>query len=202
VKTLSKASIFISISTILISSISLICDGAWARGGGRSSGGSVNVKGYTNSKGTYVAPYTRKAPPTGSGYSSPYSTSPYTYTPYFNSPNPQYNPLYPYASGPSRIPSYGGSPNQQVHPNDFQSQVNPRDVENGGMGLAYTSEGSVDTFRMYMQWGYTFSKSGQYKDALSWFQKARKLSPQNQEAITAVKTMETRLRELPQSTPQ
>ena len=58
-----------------------------------SAGGSVSVSGYTRSNGTYVAPYTRRAPGTASDSSSPsYPSSPSFYSEWRNQSHRQPHP--------------------------------------------------------------------------------------------------------------
>ncbi|MBW4421207.1 MAG: hypothetical protein KME13_18560 [Myxacorys californica WJT36-NPBG1] len=183
-------------TAITVGSLSFASSDAWARGGagggrggsssysGQSGGGRVSVRGYTRKDGTYVRSHTRSNPngrfqfgsnsgsfSTGrlrSTSGSSNLTSPLN-TPDLNS--------YPY---PDNI-----NPIKKVHPKDKQAYASPDDE---GMGLAYTPEGNVDLYLMYMDWGNEALSQYQYQTALNWFKKALAIRPSSVEAVKAVQT--------------
>ena len=208
---LKKFTVIFSVAAIAIGSIPLIADNALARGGGRSSSGggrsssggskTVNVKGHTTKDGTYVAPYTRSAP--GKGINTTYggnsSLNPYggnsSLNPYGG--NSSLNPsvgAFEFNSTSLKKSSYpypGNLAGLKLHENDKEAYVSP----NGdyGMGLAYSAQGNVDFYQMYMDWGTKSVQQQQYKTALNWFNKALAIRPSSSETMQAIQSTKSLL---------
>ena len=195
---LNKFTVIFSVAAIAIGSIPLIADNALARGGGRSSsgggggGGRVNVRSYTRQNGTYVPAHTRSAP--GKGINTTYggnsSLNPYGGN---SSLNPSVG-AFEFNSTSLKKSSYpypGNLAGLKLHENDKEAYVSP----NGdyGMGLAYSAQGNVDFYQMYMDWGTKSVQQQQYKTALNWFNKALAIRPSSSETMQAIQSTKSLL---------
>jgi hypothetical protein len=68
----------------------------------------------------------------------------------------------------------------------FLEQLSATKTQNGDFENSYQDSGSLDQFRIYMNWGYASFLKSKNQDALSWFRKAQAMTPQNEEASCAV----------------
>ena len=97
--------------------------------------------------------------------------------PYRLSPTPQGSPYFTYPQTHTR-PYFTTEPRQ------------PRQT----MGLTYTSEGGLDHFSMYMEWGNIAIQQNQPQVALNWYQKALAMRPSDKNAIRAIQSLQTSAR--------
>jgi hypothetical protein len=140
---------------------------------------------------TSVETYNRSPNSSSSGMVSPQnytyggtgSTYPYHWTnsnivPYRLSPTPEGSPYfsYPQTYFPSYSPATKFSQPQKT------------------MGLTYTSQGAIDHFSMYMEWGNIAIQQNQPQVALNWYQKALAMRPRDQNAIRAIQSLQTSTR--------
>lgn len=98
--------------------------------------------------------------------------------PYRLSPTPEESPYFLY-------PKAYSSP---YSPTKKTSQPQPT------MGLTYTSQGGIDHFSMYMEWGNIAIQQKQPQVALNWYQKALAIRPSDKNAIRAIQSMQTSTR--------
>jgi hypothetical protein len=98
--------------------------------------------------------------------------------PYRLSPTPEGSPYFFYPQTYSPIYS----------PKDKFSQPHKT------MGLSYTSEGGIDYFSMYMEWGNIAIQQTQPQVALNWYQKALAIRPSDKNAIRAIQSLQTSTR--------
>jgi len=113
----------------------------------------------------------------GAGPTYPYRWNP-NIVPYRLSPTPQGSPYFSYPQTYS--PSY--SPTTQFR----QPQKT--------MGLTYTSQGGIDHFSMYMEWGNIAIQQNQPQVALNWYQKALAMRPTDKNVIRAIQSLQTSTR--------
>ncbi len=107
----------------------------------------------------------------------------------------EYHPSY---SNPNIVP-YRLSPTPQESPYFTYPQTNtrpyfttePRRQPLQTMGLTYTSEGGLDHFSMYMEWGNIAIQQNQPQVALNWYQKALAMRPSDKNAIRAIQSLQT-----------
>jgi hypothetical protein len=98
--------------------------------------------------------------------------------PYRLSPTPEGSPYfsYPRTNSPSYFPTTKFRQPQKT------------------MGLTYTSEGGIDHFSMYMEWGNAAIQQKQPQVAMNWYQKALAIRPNDKNAIRAIQSLQTSTR--------
>ena len=62
------------------------------------------------------------------------------------------------------------------------------------MGLTYNSQGGIDHFSMYMEWGNVAIQQKQPQVAMNWYQKALAIRPNDKNAIRAIQSLQTSTR--------
>jgi hypothetical protein len=108
----------------------------------------------------------------GSQYHPRYS--PPNTVPYRLSPTPEGSPYFSY---PNRnTPSYSS-----------QQEFTPPQKT---MGLTYTSQGGLDYFSMYLEWGNIAVQQNQPQVALNWYQKALAMRPNDKNLIRAIQSLQ------------
>ena len=107
-------------------------------------------------------------------------------------------PAYPYRWNlnvvPYRLsPTPGSSPYFSYSQNNFplSSPITKSRQPQKTMGLTYTSEGGLDHFSMYMEWGNIAIQQNQPQVALSWYQKALVMRPSDKNAIRSIQSLQT-----------
>ncbi len=113
----------------------------------------------------------------GGGSPYPYRWMNPNIVPYRLSPTPQGSPYFTYPQTNTR-PYFTTEPRQ------------PRQT----MGLTYTSEGGLDHFSMYMEWGNIAIQQNQPQVALNWYQKALAMRPTDKNVIRAIQSLQTSTR--------
>ena len=107
----------------------------------------------------------------------------------------EYHPRY---SNPNTVP-YRLSPTPEgspyfLYPKAYSSPYSPTKKTSQPqptMGLTYTTQGAIDHFSMYMEWGNIAIQQKQPQVALSWYQKALAIRPSDKNAIRAIQSMQT-----------
>lgn len=109
----------------------------------------------------------------------------------------QYDPRY---KNPNIVP-YRLSPTPQESPYFTYPQTNTRPYSTTEprqpqqtMGLTYTSQGGLDHFSMYMDWGNIATQQNQPQVALNWYQKALAMRPTDKNVIRAIQSLQTSTR--------
>ncbi len=110
----------------------------------------------------------------GSNYHPRYS--PPNVVPYRLSPTPEGSPYFSYPKTNSSAPSRTTESRQP----------------SSTMGLTYTSQGGIDYFSMYMDWGNIAIQQNQPQVALNWYQKALTMRPSDKNALRAIQSLQTR----------
>ncbi len=108
----------------------------------------------------------------GSNY-HPYYSKP-NVVPYRLSPTPEGSPYFSYPKTNSSAPSPTTEPRQP----------------SSTMGLTYTSQGGIDYFSMYMDWGNIAIQQNQPQVALNWYQKALTMRPSDKNALRAIQSLQ------------
>ena len=107
-----------------------------------------------------------------------------------------YDPRY---SNPNTVP-YRLSPTPEGSPYFFHPRINSPSSTTEyrqpqkTMGLTYTSEGGIDHFSMYMDWGNIAIQQNQPQVAMNWYQKAFAMRPSDKNAIRAIQSLQTSTR--------
>jgi hypothetical protein len=109
----------------------------------------------------------------GSEYHPRYS--PRNVVPYRLSPTPEGSPYFSYPKTNSSAPSPTAEYRQP----------------SSTMGLTYTSQGGIDYFSMYMDWGNIALQQNQPQVALNWYQKALAMRPTDKNALRAIQSLQT-----------
>ena len=143
-----------------------------------ASADTVTVETYNPSSNSSTSEMLRPQNYTYGGGGSPYDprySNPNT-VPYRLSPTPEGSPYFshPRINSPSSTTEYR------------QSQKT--------MGLTYTSEGGIDHFSMYMEWGNIAIQQNQPQVAMNWYQKAYAMRPNDKNAIRAIQSLQTPIR--------
>ena len=106
-------------------------------------------------------------------------------------------PIYPYRWNqnvvPYRLsPTPGSSPYFSYSQNNFPSSfpaTQHRQTQKT-MGLTYTSEGGLDHFSMYLEWGNIAIQQNQPQVALNWYQKALVMRPSDKNVIRVIQSLQ------------
>ena len=114
-----------------------------------------------------------------------YGDGGYQYHPRYTNPN-----IVPYRLSPTPQ----GSPYFSYPPTNFPSRTTEYRQPQRTMGLTYTSEGGIDHFSMYMEWGNIAIQQNQPQVALNWYQKALAMRPTDKNAIRAIQSLQTSTR--------
>jgi hypothetical protein len=112
-----------------------------------------------------------------------------------------YHPRYsPRNTVPYRLsPTAEGSPYfsyprtftpQTFTPRTASPSPEPRQTQ-PTMGLTYTSQGGLDYFSMYLEWGNIAAQQKQPQVALSWYQKALAMRPADKNLLRTIQSLQT-----------
>lgn len=111
----------------------------------------------------------------GSPYHPRYS--PPNTVPYRLSPTPEGSPYFSY-------------PKTFYPPTSYFPSAEPRQTQ-PTMGLTYTSQGGLDYFSMYMEWGNIAVQQNQPQVALNWYQKALAMRPTDKNLLRTIQSLQT-----------
>jgi hypothetical protein len=109
---------------------------------------------------------------------------------------------YPYRWVNPNIVPYRLSPTPEgspyfLYPQAYSSPYSPAkklSQPKQTMGLTYNSQGGIDHFSMYMEWGNVAIQQKQPQVALNWYQKALAIRPSDKNAIRAIQSLQTSTR--------
>ena len=114
-----------------------------------------------------------------------YGDGGYQYDPRYTNPN-----IVPYRLSPTPEGSPYFTYPQTNSPSSTTEYRQPQKT----MGLTYTSEGGIDHFSMYMEWGNAAIQQKQPQVAMNWYQKALAIRPNDKNAIRAIQSLQTSTR--------
>jgi len=172
---------FVLLLTIM--SLFLSSHHAFARGGGRHSGGSVSVSGYTRSNGTYVSGYSRSSPSSHfssnsrSSFGSSYGSSDYSSGHYFSGGQ----------SSRSHSSNYSGGSPTNSHLGVSRHSSFPRTNYSSGTyksGYSKVERSETAKFQFLSQQGLTRIPSGYHIDHIRPLSQGGSDTPSNMQLLS------------------